>query len=132
MDYLTPLQANDLANQFLSMAQSIGDFRYQHWNGLSTAQHQRLSSLHRNVLTYGEDILVSSTVLVMEDMEGSLAAIRDVTGQIRSALGSLEDIQKGINVATAIVALGAAIVSRNPLAVAGAIEGLGTSWKTLL
>ena len=30
MAQLTSQQANDLANQFLALAQAIGDFRYKH------------------------------------------------------------------------------------------------------
>ncbi len=131
MAQLTSQQANDLANQFLALAQSIGDFRYQHWSDLSEAQHQQLASQHGLVLKYGEDILVLSTVLVMNDVSQSLESIKEVSSQIKSTLGSLADVQKGINITTAIVTLGATIISKNPLAVAGAISGLMTSWKAI-
>jgi len=132
MAQLTAQQANDLANQFLALAQAIGDFRYNHWSELSKAQHQRLASQHWSVLNYGEDILALSTALIMDDVSSSLASIKTITGQIKSSLGTLHDIQKGIGITTVIVMLGAAIISQSPIAIAGAIEELMKRWRTLV
>ena len=132
MAQLTAQQANDLANQFLALAQAIGDFRYNHWNDLSKVQHQRLASQHWSVLNYGEDILALSTALIMDDVSSSLASIKTITGQIKSTLGTLKDIQKGVDITAAIVMLGAAIISQSPIAIAGAVLELGQRWRTLV
>jgi hypothetical protein len=129
MERLTSHEAKDLANQFLALAQAIGDWRYNHWSELSETQRQQLANHHRSVLEYGEEVLALSTVLVMEDVSNSLSAIKSVSGKITASLGTLADIQKGIDVAAAVVTLGAAIVSKNPLAIGGAIEGLVEGWK---
>ncbi len=125
MAHLTSQQANDLASQFLALAQSIGDLRHYHWSDLTKEQHQLLANQHWSALHYGEDILSMSTVLVMDDVCDSLSIIRKLTVQIKSTLGALSDIQKGINISEAVVALGAAIVSENPITVTGAMEDLG-------
>ena len=132
MAQLTAQQANDLANQFLALAQAIGDFRYNHWNDLSKAQHHRLASQHWSVLNYGEDILALSTALIMDDVSSSLGSIKTITGQIKSTLGTLKDIQKGIDITAVIVMLGAAIISQSPIAIAGAVQELGQRWRTLV
>ena len=132
MAQLTAQQANDLANQFLALAQAIGDFRYNHWSDLSKAQHHRLASQHWSVLNYGEDILALSTALIMDDVSSSLASIKTITGQIKSTLGTLKDIQKGIDITAVIVMLGAAIISQSPIAIAGAVQELGQRWRTLV
>jgi len=132
MAQLTAQQANDLSNQFLALAQAIGDFRYNHWNDLSKAQHHRLASQHWSVLNYGEDILALSTALIIDDVSSSLASIKMITGQIKSTLGTLKDIQKGIDITAVIVMLGAAIISQSPIAIAGAIQELGQRWRTLV
>jgi hypothetical protein len=129
MPRLTSQQASDLANQFLALAQTIGDFRYRRWNELSKAQHHQLASQHWSVLNYGEDVLSLSTVLVMDDVSNSLSAIKAVTGKIKATLERLDDIQQGIDTAAVMVTLGAAIISRNPLAIGGAIKGLVDGWK---
>lgn len=124
MGQLTSEQAHDLANQLLGLAQSIGDFRYEHWTDLSKSQHQLLANQHWSVLIYGEDILTLSTALVMDDLHSSLASIKMLTGQIKATLNSLNDIQEGITIAASIVTLGAAIVNKNPMAIEDAIEDL--------
>ena len=132
MAQLTSQQADDLANQFLALAQAIGDFRYNHWSDLSRVQHNRLASQHWSVLNYGEDILALSTALIMDDVSSSLASLKTITGQIKSSLGALKDIQKGIGITTVIVMLGAAIISQSPIAIEGAIEELMKRWRTLV
>ncbi len=132
MAQLTSQQANDLANQFLALAQAIGDFRYNHWNDLSKTQHHQLAGQHWSVLNFGEDILALSTGLIMDDVAGSLKSIKTITGQIKSSLGTLKDIQKGIDIAAAIVTFGAAIISKSPIAIGEAVDDLAQKWRTLV
>jgi hypothetical protein len=42
MAKLTAQQANDLANNFLGLAQAIGDYRFDNWNTLSKTENQSL------------------------------------------------------------------------------------------
>lgn len=129
MAKLTSQQANDLANNFLGLAQAIGDFRYENWNVLSKAENQRLGNSQWSILNYGEDILALSTILVMDDAQTSLTQINDVTTQIKGTIKNLQNIQKGINVAASIVTLGAAIISKNPQAIVDSISGVVETWK---
>lgn len=128
MAKLTSKQANDLANNFLGLAQAIGDFRYNNWNSLSKTDNQRLGNLQWSILNNGEDILTLSTTLVMDDVQTSLTQINNVTTQIKGTIGTLQNVQKGINVAAAIVTLGAAIISKNPQAIVDAISGVVSTW----
>ena len=68
MAKLTAQQANILANNFLGLAQAIGDYRYENWATLSKGDNQKLGTLQRAILNYGEDVLALSTVLVMNDV----------------------------------------------------------------
>lgn len=129
MAKLTSVQANALANDFLGLAQAIGDFRYDNWNELTKPQNQQLSSLQWSILNYGEDILALSTTLVMEDVQTSLDKINDITLEIRSTIQLLKDIQKAINVAAAIVTLGGAVISKDPSSISTALQGMVDSWK---
>lgn len=129
MAKLTSQQANDLANNFLGLAQAIGDFRYQNWNALSKAENQKLGNSQWSILNYGEDILALSTILVMDDVQTSLTQINDITTQIEGTIKNLQNIQKGINVAASIVTLGAAIISKNPQSITDSISGVVETWK---
>ena len=124
MENLTAQEANDLGKIFLALAQSIGDFRYSNWDNLSELQKQKLSSHQWSILNSAEDIFAKSATLVMDDVKGSLIKIKNVTDKINTTLKTLKNIQKGIDIAAAAVTLGAAIISENPQAIIGALNGL--------
>lgn len=129
MAKLSSPQATNLANNFLGLARAIGDFIYENSNTLSKADNKRLESLHWSILNYSEDILALSTALVMDDIETSLLQLDDVTTQIKGTIKNLRDIQKGINVAAAIVTLGAAIINENPQIIGQSLRGVVDVWK---
>ena len=126
---LSAQQANDLANNFLGLAQAIGDFRYHHRDSLSSAENQKLGRLQWSILKYGEDILALSTSLVMEDAAESISQIKQVTTRIKGSIQKLQNVQKGIDIAASIVTLGAAIVSKNPPSIITAINDVVETWN---
>lgn len=130
MSKLTSKQANDLANNFLGLAQAIGDFRYNNWYNLSKEDNQKLGNLQRSILNSGEDILTLSAILVMDDVKKSLEKINNITLQIKDNIHTIKNIQKGINLAAAIVTLGAAIISKNARSITGAIDGVIKAWES--
>lgn len=129
MANLTADQANELAHNFLKLAQGIGDFRIANRHRLSPGDNQSLANWQWSIMNYGEDILAFSTTLVMNDVQSSLKIINDTTVQIKETIQHLENIQKGINVAAAVVTLGASIISKNPKAIADAIGGIVDAWN---
>lgn len=130
MAKLTSAQANALANDFLGLAQAIGNFRYDNWNEMSKTQNQQLGKLQWSILNYGEDILSLSTVLVMDDVQASLDKINDITLEIRSTIQKLQNVQKVINVAAAIISFGGAVISKDPSAIKTGLQGVIECWKS--
>ncbi len=129
MAILTSIQANALSNDFLGLAQSIGDFRYDNWNKMSPSQYQQLGSFQWSIMNYGEDIFALSTVLVMDDVQTSVDKINNITVEIKSTIQQLKDIQKVINVAAAIVTFGGAVISKSPSSIGTTLQGVIDSWK---
>jgi hypothetical protein len=121
---LTAQQASDLANKFLTLAQAVSDFRYANWDSMSKADNQKLAALQMSILNAGEDITALSTTLVLDEVQSSLTEIYTVSDQIKTTLKSLENVQKGLNIAGSIVNLGSAIISKSPQGVAFAVKGL--------
>ena len=130
MATLTAQQAKFLSNNFLGLAQAIGDYRFDNWNMLSKAENKKLGDLQWLILSYGEDILALSTSLVMDEVQDSLAQINNVTLEIKETIKSLNQLQKAINVAASIVSLGGAIVSKNPKAIVAGIQGVRKTWAS--
>jgi hypothetical protein len=127
---LTPLQATHLADNFLDLAKAIGDFRYNNWYSLTDEEKQNLAALKSSIMNYGEDILALSTTLIMDDVQTSLGQINNITSQIKGTIQTLHNIQKGFDVASSIVNLGAAIISLNPQSVVKAIGGVINAWNS--
>jgi len=130
MAKLTSKQANELAGYFLGMAQAIGDFRYENWSLLSADDNQKLGNLQWSILNYGEDILAFSTILVMEDVKNSIEKIKGITSRIKENMHTVKVIQKGIDVAAAIVTLGAAIISKNARSITDSVDCLVKVWES--
>jgi hypothetical protein len=130
MAKLTAHHANELANNFLALAQSIGDYRYQNFDTLSKSQNQKIRDLHWSILNYADDLYTLSATLVMNDVQNSLASIGAVTTQIKATYKTLQNVQKAINVAASVVTLGASILSKNPQAIAESIGGLVDTWNS--
>lgn len=130
MAKLTAQQANELANNFLALAQAIGDYRYQNFDNLSKPQNQKIRDLHWSILNYADDLYTLSATLVMDDVQASLASISSVTSQIKATYKTLQNVQKAINVAATVVTLGASILSKNPQAIADSIGGLVDTWNS--
>ena len=129
MAKLTSQQANELANHFLGLAQAIGDYRFDNWSALTRAENQKLGSLQWSILNYGEDILVLSTTLTMDEVETSLAQIGAVTQDIKKTIHKLKSIQKAFDLAASVLTLGGAIISKNPEAIESGIKSLVKTWK---
>ena len=124
MEILTPLQVNNLANNFLAIGNALGEFRYRNVNSLSDAQNRQLELLCGVILKYADDSFTWSAQLVMEDARASLSSLRKVTEKLKTTLKTLNDVQKGINTATSAVIMGNAILARDPKRMANALINL--------
>ena len=127
MAKLTSKQVNELANNFLALAQSIGDYRYKNYDSLTHAQNKAIRELHRRILDYSDDLYTISASLVMDDIDSSLIILDSITKKIMKSYKSLKDVQKAINIATNVVTLGASIFSLNPQAIVDSMGNLKNS-----
>ena len=130
MATLTAQQANELSTHFLTIAEAIGAYRYQHFDNLLKAENQQIKDLHTAILNYADQLYTLSATLVIDDVEAALYTIAAVTTEIKSTYKILQNVQKAINVAAASVTLGEAILSRDPKEVIKAVKGLEQNWKS--
>jgi hypothetical protein len=128
MATLTSPEAGELSDNFLVLAKAIGDFRHNNLDNLSDKEKRRLSDLKSSILKQGQTILALSTTLIMDEVQPSLMKIDNITLQINSTIQTLKDIQKGINVAAAIMKLGSTIIRKDAKNVMKAIDGVYQAW----
>ena len=124
MAKLTSKQGYELANNFLALAQLIGDYRIKNYNSLTKNQNIKLRQLHKRTLDYSDDLYTMSATLIMDDAEKSLSKLDSITKKIKKSYKSLKDVQKVIDIATRVVTLGASIFSLNPQAIIDSIGNL--------
>ncbi|MEI6679560.1 MAG: hypothetical protein WCL21_13180 [Mariniphaga sp.] len=114
MGKLTSEQVNELADYFLAMAQALGDYRHQNVDHLLETKNQEVKELQAAIRKYADDLYTLSASLVLDDVQGSLAAIGEITNQIKSTYAELKDVQKAINIANSVINLVKAIIEKNP------------------
>jgi hypothetical protein len=129
MANLTSDQAKQLSDNFYYLGMAIGDFRYENWDKLSLEENKELSETQNMLLQTGEDILAFSTTLIMDEAVDSLAKINSIASEIQGTIKKLSNIQKGLNVAAAILILGVAIVNRDTKGIGDSIKGVYDTWK---
>jgi len=123
---LTPDQMTMLGNNFLAIAQAVGDYRHTNVvNGnITQEQNQKLGNLQWTILNYADDFYTQATIVAIENVQQSITAINNITTQIQADYKRLNDVQKVINVAAAVTTLGAAIMSLNAQAIVSGIDGV--------
>lgn len=128
MANLSSDQAKQLSDNFYQMSTAITDFRIANWEALTPIENKELSDTRYQLLKFGEDILALATTLVMDEVSVSLGKINEVTAEIKGTISTLGNIQKGLNVAAALLALGIAITARDPLSISKSIKSVFETW----
>lgn len=129
MTNLTSDQAKQLSDNFYHLGMAIGDFRYENWDKLTPDQNRKLSETQYSLLSQGEDILALATTLVMDEIVDSLGKITRITEEIKGTIKTLGNIQKGLNVAAALLILGVAIVNRDTEGIGNSIKDVYETWN---
>ena len=130
MANLTAQQVNDIADYLSAMAQVVGEYRYENFENLSASQNQQMKDLKASIVDIADRLYTLSATLVMDDVQEFLAAIDKVTNEMKDTYKTLQNIQKAINVAAAVVTLGSSILSGKPQAIGQSINDLANTWQT--
>jgi len=127
MPELTVEQAEQLANQALSLKKAVGEFRNRFFDTLTPPQRDGLRTL---AIALGDEVDHLTAVAIklsLDDLQDTLAHLREITSGVNDAVAHLNEVRKIITVATALVGLGAAITSADPGGVLSAFNDTLTS-----
>lgn len=100
------------------MGISLGNYRFANWTTLTPAQRQDLENEEWSLLNASSDMTTKAVGLALEESEVNVQHITRSVGKAKLAVKKLEKVSDVIQVATATVALAAAIVSKDPGAIA--------------
>jgi len=115
---LTSEEAFELSRRFRELSVELGNFRFSNWKELSTAQRRTMEDAEWSLLNASSDMITTAVGIVLDETEISLQALQESTNKAKRAIRTLKTVRKVIKVATVAVGLAAAIVSKDPGAIA--------------
>lgn len=110
---LTSDDAFELSDRFRDLVHEVREWRKKHKNELDECKLQDLDKLETRLLTQAAEFTTAAVGLVLDESEASAATLKEVTGQARDAIKTLQTIRKVIAVMTAAVGLAGAIASKD-------------------
>ena len=111
MANLTSEQVKQLADDLLHMTNAVGDYRYENFDKLTEDENSELKELHNQLLGQTTELYTKSALLVMNDVDESLNAIRTITEKTQNLYKNLGVVQKAIDWAARILGMASAIIS---------------------
>ena len=116
-----PLNAEDafeLSKQFRDLAINLGNYRFANWNALTPTQRRDLEDEEWSLLNSSSDMTTKAVGLALEESAINVQNITSSVGKAKRAIKKLEKVSEVLKVATAAVGLAAAIVAKDPGAIA--------------
>lgn len=115
---LTSAEALSLSKAFRDLSVAIGDYRFSHWDALSEADRKMLEDEEWSILNASSDMVTKAVGLALDESDPAAKKVQGATVAAQKAVKTLNDIRKVIGVATASVGLAAAVISKDPGAIA--------------
>src|SRR5690349_15568430 len=109
MPELTLAQADELADQALSLKVAVGEFRNRFFDALTPEHRDGLRALHVELGDQVDHLTAVAIQLTLIELEGTLIQLREITSGVKKAVEHLSEVRKVITIATALVDLGAAL-----------------------
>jgi hypothetical protein len=114
MPDLTVQQADELANQALSLKVAVGKFRNRFFDILTPEQRDGLRTLATELGDEVDHLTAVAIKLSLADLQETLAHLRNITNGVNSVVAHMGNLRKVLTVATALASFGAAITLTSP------------------
>jgi hypothetical protein len=115
---LTSADAFKLSKSFHDLSVAIGEYRFANWNALSEGNRKTLEDEEWSLLNASSDMITKAVGLALDESDPAAQKVQAATAAAQKAVKTLKEVGKVITIATAAVGLGAAIVSKDPGAIA--------------
>jgi hypothetical protein len=115
---LTAEDAFELSKQFRDLAINLGNYRFANWNTLTPTQRRDVEDEEWSLLNSSSDMTTKAVGLALEESEVNVQGIKNSVSKAKRAIKKLEKVGEVIRVATAAVGLAAAVVAKDPGAIA--------------
>lgn len=121
---ITLAQADEIADQLVTLAELLSDLRFQQFANLSVEDRNELRRQVSTIRRQASDLTALIVGQKLDDLPDHLKAIAQATNVAEKALGQIQQVRKAINLGTAIIRLAAAVMTLNPTAILAAASSL--------
>jgi len=128
---ITKDQARELARAFLAMSHTLGEFRFDNWDDLTPAQRKSVEDAEWSLINLSSDLTTAAVGIALDDMQPDLKALQDATAKAQAVIADIQRVKDVLALATKAIALGGALISRNPGAIGEAAKGLFDAAKSI-
>jgi hypothetical protein len=115
---LSSADAFKISRSFHDLSVAIGQYRFGNWETLSEDNRRTLEDEEWSLLNASSDMLTKAVGLSLDESDPTGQKVEAATNAATKAVKTLKQVGKVINVAAAAVGLAAAIVSKDPGAIA--------------
>jgi hypothetical protein len=92
-----------------NLSSAIANYRYAHWNDLTQSEQSDLEKNQWELFNLSSDLNAKSALLKIKLIEQDLLTLQSATSAMQSVTQQIQDIKRGIRIATRAIALGGAI-----------------------
>ena len=123
-DEITLEQAGEIADQLVALAEQISDWRFKNFSTLSSQQSNALRLLVSSIRHKASDITALVIGQKIANLQDNLKTVTQATNEAEKAINQIQQIRKALDIATAVVRLGSAVITLNPIAILEAANNL--------
>lgn len=113
---LTADQAEQIAHALLDCADSIDRRLVTDWKSMDSATREQLMDLAQQMRAKATLLVNVAVGMILDQAKDAFAQITSAASAGETALQNIQTLNRAINVATALIALGAAVASKDPIA----------------
>ena len=121
---LTSDQALELSKIFRSLSIALGDYRLARIKTLTKHQSQTIEDAEWSLLNHASDMTTMAVGLALDESTISFEKLQKSTAKAKKAVKTLKTVRKVIKVATNAISLAAAVMSKDPGAIAKNAQAL--------
>ncbi len=116
-----PLTSDDafkLSKAFHDLSVAIGEYRFKNWATLTDDTRKTLENEEWSLLNASSDMVTKAVGLALDESDPGAQKVQASTAAAQKAVKTVKEVGKVISIATAAVGLAAAIISKDPGAIA--------------
>ena len=116
----TKEDALELSKKFREFSIALGNYRFENWGELTPGQRQQLENQEWTLLNHASDLTTLAVGIALDQTQTSVSKINASIAKAKNSVKKLDTIRKIINLAESGIRLAAAIVTKDPIAIAKA------------